>query len=165
MVPTFLDSHNLLTFPWLENAFPFSQVVQSEWEPRYIQINNRIAMPSLMRITFTKNKGLIHTLSSHSKGKCNTISNGSASAANTINSDMPLFKVFVAEKDDNFGCNVQTLFHWGRVPQLKKCFRCNFGHLWVTLYLIGTIVKKEDLWRCKGLLQYYYVAKSCNMWG
>ena len=83
-------------------------------------------MPSLMRITFTKNKGLIHTLSSHSKGKCNTISNGSASAANTINSDMPLFKVFVAEKDDNFGCNVQTLFHWGRVPQLKNMFSLQF---------------------------------------
>ena len=26
---------NSLTFPWLENAFPFSQVFQSEWEPCY----------------------------------------------------------------------------------------------------------------------------------
>ena len=98
-----------------------------------------------MRMTFTKNKGLIHTLSSHSKGKCNTISNGSASAANTINSDMPLFKVFVAEKDDNFGCNVQTLFHWGRVPQPENMFSLQFWTFMSYAVFYWNDSQKEDL--------------------
>ena len=32
MVLTFPDWQNSLNFPWLENAFPFLQVFQSEWE-------------------------------------------------------------------------------------------------------------------------------------
>jgi hypothetical protein len=36
-------------------------------------------------------------LSSHSNGKCSKISKGSASAAQTMNSEIPLFKVLVAE--------------------------------------------------------------------
>ena len=28
----FLDFSTLFKIPWLENAFPFSQVFQSEWE-------------------------------------------------------------------------------------------------------------------------------------
>ena len=80
---------------------------------QYLKVN----APNIM-LTLTKNIEIIHTLSSHSKGKCSTISKGSASAANTINSDIPLFKVLVAKKDDNFGCNEQTVFHWGRVTPI-----------------------------------------------
>lgn len=36
-------------------------------------------------------------LSSHNNGKCNKISKGSASAAQTMNSEIPLFRVLVAE--------------------------------------------------------------------
>ena len=43
-------------------------------------------------------------LSSANKGKCNKISSGSVSAARTMNSQIPLFKVFVASFAPFFNC-------------------------------------------------------------
>ena len=40
----FQSVQNSLTFPWLENAFPFFQVFQSEWEPWIIWKKKRLIL-------------------------------------------------------------------------------------------------------------------------
>ena len=49
----FQSVQNSLTFPWLENAFPFFQVFQSEWEP-WLMLRNENRGSRLNKYDHTK---------------------------------------------------------------------------------------------------------------